>query len=215
MNDQSFFESFITNNIYSKSNNNKKINHISYLLNSDRVINDTKNIADSFNHYYINVAKNLPKDIIQPNTKFKEKIIDKTMFMQKANNTEILKVINSLKENKANGYDNILAKTLKIIKDYIAQPLVHIFNLIIETEKFPEQLKTAVVVPIYKAGDKHDCQSYRPISLLSDVSKIFEKLLKIRIANFLEKYKILSNKQYGFREGLNTGHAIDQLISFL
>src|SRR5436190_14703833 len=70
-----------------------------------------------------------------------------------------------------------------------------------------------MIKPIYKAGDKNQCTSYRPISILSTFSKVFEKIVLSRLTSFLENHKILSDNQYGFRKGKTTLNAMYQLIS--
>ena len=72
--------------------------------------------------------------------------------------------------------------------------------------------KIAVVTPLHKNGEKSDVSNYRPVSLVSNLCKIFEKILKERINNFLNKHNILSDKQFGFREGKSTQDAIACLI---
>ena len=113
------------------------------------------------------------------------------------------------------GNDNISVATLKTLSNYVTKLIAYIFNLIVETEArtevFPDSLKIAIITPIFKSGDSHLCINYRPIALLSNLSKIFEKLVKVRIVRYLEKYNILAKRQYGFRESCNTSMAIDYL----
>ena len=100
----------------------------------------------------------------------------KTIFIRPTNTVEICKIINDLKE-KVGGVDGINAKTIKTIAPYIVTPLQHIFNLLIEHAIWPDSLNSAEVVPIYKAGAKSDISNYRPISLMSNIAKIFEKIM--------------------------------------
>ena len=67
--------------------------------------------------------------------------------------------------------------TLKTMATFIALPLAHIFNLSIEKIVWPVALKSAEVIPIYKAGNKTDITNYRPISLISNIAKIFERIM--------------------------------------
>ena len=62
-------------------------------------------------------------------------------------------------------------------------------------------MKVAKVIPLYKSGDSHIFNNYRPISLLSQFSKILEKLFVTRLDNFIDKNKLLMDSQYGFRSG--------------
>ena len=94
----------------------------------------------------------------------------------------------------------------------LADPLTHICNLSFETGVFPEKMKVAKVVPLFKSGEKNVFTNYRPVSLLPQFSKILEKLFNKRLEKFLNKNKILSDNQYGFRENMSTSLALMELI---
>ena len=79
--------------------------------------------------------------------------------------------------------------------------------------KFPEAMKKADVVPLYKSKDEHECTNYRPISLLLTISKLLEKIMYSRIYNFLESTGQLHSSQYGFRKGHSCEHAVGKLLS--
>ena len=93
----------------------------------------------------------------------------------------------------------------------MAIPLSLLFNQSITKGKFPQQLKNAIVIPKHKKGSKEDIRNYRPISLLSTFSKIFDKLMKGYLMNYLETKSILSPKQFGFRSELSTFDALKTL----
>jgi len=109
----------------------------------------------------------------------------------------------------------ITCKLLKYIIELVADPLVYIFNMSIQQGIFPDNLKLAVIKPIYKAGDKKNVNNYRPISLLTNFAKIFEKIIKQRLISFLEANKLLSKKQFGFRPGIGTKDALYQTIQLI
>ena len=78
---------------------------------------------------------------------------------------------------------------------------------------FPNKLKIAKVIPLYKSGNRNCTSNYRPISILPTISKIFEKLLHKRIYNFLEHSNLIYDYQFGFRQGHSTIHAVQTAIS--
>jgi len=78
---------------------------------------------------------------------------------------------------------------------------------------FPDCLKYSIIKPVFKRGDRTNYTNYRPISLLTSFSKIFEKAIYIRLTEYLLNNKILSDSQYGFRKGLATENAIFKLIN--
>ena len=100
---------------------------------------------------------------------------------------------------------------LSRIAPQVVKPLVHIFNLSFSTGIFPSEMKIAKVIPLFKNGNKSDFSNYRPISLLSEFSKILEKLFNERLQQFLNTNNILSNSQYGFRAHMSTVHAALEL----
>ena len=90
----------------------------------------------------------------------------------------------------------------------MAYNLSIIYNLSMETGVYPHMLKRAKVIPIHKGDSRMETKNYRPISLLPIFNKIFEKILHSRITSFIEKYKILFNRQYGFQKGKSTEFAL-------
>ena len=82
----------------------------------------------------------------------------------------------------------INSKRLKTLVEHITEILIHIFNLCIEKTIWPDALKTAEVIPIHKSKEKHIATNYRPISLISNLAKILEKIIYNRITNFINKY---------------------------
>ena len=90
----------------------------------------------------------------------------------------------------------------------ISSPLIRIFNLSITSGMVPVELRIARVVPLFKAGDKSIFSNYRPISLLPSFSEILEKLVYNRLIDYLSKYKILSDNQFGFRKNHSTEYPL-------
>ena len=99
-------------------------------------------------------------------------------------------------------------KLIKRIKNSIIFPIASLINKSLSTGEVPSNMKTAKVIPIYKAKDKQLFNNYRPISLLPSISKIMEKIVHQRVYSFLEKYNILQEQQFGFRPKCSTIHAI-------
>ena len=125
---------------------------------------------------------------------------------------EIEKIIKSLKTKNAHGYDEISIKIFKWSAPFISSALTCIFNKSLEFGSFPSRLKYLTVILIFKTGDKLNISNFRPISLLISVSDMFEKIIYTRIYAHVVLHKILSNEQYGFRNGLSTDNASYTLI---
>ena len=110
------------------------------------------------------------------------------------------------------GINSIPIKILKLAKEQIAEHLCFIYNLSFTTGIFPDSLKIAKVTPVYKKGSKLECANYRPITLLSNLDKIIEKLMHKRLMGFLNDQKVLYKKQFGFQKKFSTAHAVISLI---
>ena len=117
-------------------------------------------------------------------------------------------MIKAFNLNKAIGPNSIPVIILKETKKEISEPLSTLINLSFDTGNFPSYLKLAKVIPVYKKRDQQECNSYRPISLLWNISKLIEKLLCIRLYKFLNQSKCLFNYQFGFRNHHSTNHTL-------
>jgi Notch-like protein len=122
-------------------------------------------------------------------------------------------IIKSLKVKDSHGYDEISTKILKISSTFIISPLNYICNKVLFKGIYPDRLKFSVIKPLYKKGNKQDTSNYRPISLLTSFSKIFEKVMLNRLLVHLTKYSTLSYEQYGFRTKLTTENAAYKLTN--
>ena len=116
-----------------------------------------------------------------------------------------------MKTNKANGPNSIPTNILKLFKKGFSKLLRDLINMSFNQCVFPNILKIANVILIHKKGDKFDCNNYRPISLLSNISKIFEKSIHLCRVKFLKKNKHLFCYQIGFRNGYSVNHALTSL----
>lgn len=139
--------------------------------------------------------------------------IPNSIFLTPVNQNEIIKYISSLKNNSATGIDQISVKLIKICHTYLTIPLTHIINTIFITGLVPAHFKETIITPIYKSGSRSEKTNYRPISVINNIAKIFEKALKTRLEKFLETNKIISENQFGFRNSFSTKDAIYKLTS--
>ena len=135
------------------------------------------------------------------------------IFLNPVNPSEVLKTINSLSSNKASGPNSIPSKILNLIKTDLSEPLSFLFNLSFTSGSFPNLLKLTKVIPIYKnKGSPLEISNYRPISLLSNIEKILEKIMYSRIFNFLNIHQTFFVRQFGFRKSHSTIHTLITII---
>jgi hypothetical protein len=168
------------------------------------------------NDYFCSIGEKLSEKITQPhNTNITlPPNIDNTIYLQPTNQNEVKQIISNMK-NKNGGIDGINSNILKALSNKICNPLVKIFNNCLEKEIWPNALKTAEVIPLHKANEKHLQNNYRPISLISNLAKIFEKLIHKRFIDFFNKHNLISNRQYGFRKNMGTKDALAQITNLL
>ena len=109
--------------------------------------------------------------------------------------------------------NEVSSRIIKISAPYILSPLTYIFNKVLSMGVFPERLKFSEVKPLFKNGSKTELSNYRPISLFTVFSKIIEKIIYKRLYNYLLKYELLVNEQFGFKEKTSTDSAIYNLLN--
>ena len=172
----------------------------------DNTIHDEKLIADRLNKYFVEVGSNLSNNLPPGSGDFSEYLEPVHCVFNFSNITDdaVLRKILKLKSNKGLGPDNISPKLIKDSAEVIAPYLSYILNLSLSEGKFPDDWKSARVCPIYKSGKRDECANYRPISILSAISKIFEKLVFEQLSRYLTTNKILTDYQSGFRKGFST-----------
>ena len=180
----------------------------------DNLINDGNVIVDKFNEFFANIGTNLANKIPRSSKNASDFIdvdINNTIFLRSTDNNEIKTVIKMLKDSSP-GWDNITASCLKNNHEILCPIITHLVNLSLTQGFFPNELKTAKVVPLFKSEDSSLFTNYRPVSILSVISKIFERIMHSRITEFIIENKIIYEYQFGFREGYNTTLALTTLV---
>lgn len=195
-----------------------KHSSVSHLTTGSGLINDKAEMSNIFNNYFTSIGSNLASQI--PNigsdySKFLTGNFHNTFFIGPVTPSEVAASISSLSNTNATGSDSVSNKILKLASNHISFPLAHIVNLSFQTGYFPCDFKTAKVIPVFKKGKPDQVDNYRPISLLNNLSKIFEKLMYKRVTSYLNKHNILSDNQFGFRAGHSTTDAVFSCVNML
>ena len=118
----------------------------------------------------------------------------------------------NLDASKSCGHDNVMPKVVKYLAAELAVPLTYIVNLTFITGKIPMDLKTSIIVPVYKMGDNQEFSNYRPISLLPCFSKVLEKIMYKKLISYVNKIGILDEHQFGFRKNHSTNFVLIDLV---
>ena len=210
-NDSSKTWKLINEIIHHKKNNTKFPNCIEY---NNKPITNLEDVSNIFNNYFINIGSNLANSIPDHTNLISTFLHNRnkhSIFLKDADPEEILQVISTLNPKKAVGYDGISSKTLQTLGHIITPIISKIFNKSIQQGIFPDKLKIAKVIPIHKGGKTEVINNYRPISILTSLSKVFEKLINNRLNNFFKKLNVISDYQFGFREGISTTLALTDI----
>ena len=197
-------------NIKSKTANNPTC-----INDNGETIHNPKNVANSFNTYFSNIAEDILKQRkFNGHTSHRQYLtneLDKTFVAYECDEKEVESIIDILNPRKGTGPNSLPMKILLMLKTEISNPLSMLFNISLNTGQFPDILKLSQTIPIYKKGSKMETCNYRPISLLSNINKIFEKIMFYRLYQFLERNKCLYNWQFGFRSKHSTNHALVEI----
>ena len=203
-----------------RSETNKHDNKNEIQLNIEgKTVMDSYKLANIFNDYFANATYTSqfenydhPPSALDSLRSSCTKSFSQ-IYMTPVSGNEIKDIIKSLKMKNSCGYDEVPLKILKISLPYIISPLIYLCNRSILSGIFPTWLKYAQIVPIFKKGDKEQPTNYRPISLLTSFSKIFEKVIYKRLDNNMKSSNVLAEEQYGFRSNTSTEQAIYQLTN--
>ena len=180
------------------------------------LIKDHKKMAHEFNYFFANIGSKLASSIDtnnkKPFTSYLNKNISSIFHFELLSAEDTSKIIRKLKTKTSTGHDGISVKLLKSISPGLINPLTLIINQSLITGIFPDSLKIAKVIPLYKKENREKVDNYRPVSLLTAISKIFEKAAYNQLYQYFKENKLLFDAQYGFRDEHSTELASIELI---
>lgn len=180
---------------------------------TEQLLTDNYDVACEFNKYFVNIGNSLSHNVtshVDPLNNITPSL--NSMFLPQITEGEIINILSAMKNSSA-GWDGISGSIVKqCIPEYV-KPLAYICNTCFRQGTFPNELKRARVVPLFKKGDAKQTCNYRPISVLSFFSKLFEKIMHTFLLNFISPR--LSKHQFGFRPRHSTQHAVSCLIDKL
>lgn len=179
---------------------------------SIKISGDPVRIANGFNEFYINNILNLTSELEHKDLQCAVPYNRNSMFIEPTTENEIYNIIHGLKSKMSSGYDEFPTLLIKRCICELCKPLTYMVNNSLLHGVFPDPLKRAVVSPIFKKGNPQAYESYRPISLLSSFSKIFEIAMSSRIINFFTKYNLFSETQHGYLRGRSVDTAVHNFV---
>jgi hypothetical protein len=206
----------ILNDLTGKSKKNVSVQKI---CSEGREYVDSSEKANVFNKFFCGVGQKISDSVEETAKNFTDYLVENPNLIPlefgPVTQAEFVTIIENLESKASTDIDGISNKVLKFLKYELATPLVHLFNLSLQNGDFPEKLKMARTVPIFKSGDPTLCDNYRPISLLSSISKVLEKAVACRLVNHLKYNNLLNENQFGFQEGFSTMHHLLKLTNYV
>ena len=190
-------------------NNSKR--KLSFLVNGE-TISDSLTIAKEFNKFFISIGPELASNIscsVNPLSYIIN--VNNSIVVPFVVQNEIRCIISDMK-NSSPGWDEIPPQYAKLFVNFYIEPLTYIINLSLMEGVFPSELKVAKVIPVFKGGDSSILSNYRPISVLTLFSKIFEKVVYKSVLRFMDDNLSLYKYQFGFRQQHSCQQAIITLI---
>ena len=172
------------------------------LLSEDKLIANQQDVCELFNDYFINVGtdantvEDVPvlqtvQEIIDehrehPSTRMIEgqQNVSSSFNFHSVKSNEVFCKLRALNPSKSCGYDGIPARLIKLGASILCNPIATIINNCLKSSTFPNELKKAEVSPVYKKGEVMDIGNYRPVSVLSTYSKVFEGIINDQLRYF-------------------------------
>lgn len=166
-------------------------------------------ILSHINNYLIDICADMERDM--SSCELSERS-PHTLYLRPTTSIEIENIIYDLKATHSVGFDEIPMKLIKHCSLVLSAVLEPLINKTLVMGVFPELLKYSNIKLIHKSGDRKKLENYRPISLLSNISKIYEKVIYRRIYEFVTKYNIISNRQNAYTKNKTTTRAIYEVL---
>ena len=198
-------------------NRNKRKHQSQDFLINNELVNDPDIIVNEFNAYFVNIAKNLADSIPVADhfSTYLNDPSDNTFKFDLVTERDVAYIIHNLKNKKSYGHDYLSNILLKRAQATLVKPLTFLINQTLTTGIFPRELKLSRVKPLFKKGDPMLFSNYRPISLLSSISKIYEYVIFHQLLNYMDTNKLFYNDQYGFRPRHSTELAAVRFVTDL
>ena len=200
-----------------------KYSYPSQFIIDNHDISNKQIISNKFNLYFSETGRNLSNQFTCNTGKAYKRYLPETINsifnFKNISECDVKEIICGLAPKNSFGYDFFSTKLLKYLEPILIKSLTLIINQSLNTGIFPEQLKLAKVIPIFKKDNPNKINNYRPISLLPSLSKVFEKVVYKQICSYFDQNHLFNPNQYGFRKHHSTEYAIleltDRIISYM
>ena len=219
-NPQKTMFSIVNKNSSYKKQKNTKIEELYTNVNNKEKTKDPKKIVNTLNINYVDIPKQIHNNLSLKDQQTKEfKYIEQIqrnlfnlLFFSPVTEDEVCNIINNMSNSTANDINYMNPKLAKNFAKELSVPLAYLINNSFETGHFPDLLKIAKIMPIFKQGDKLDPNNYRPIAILPLFSKIYERAIYNRLVQFFHDFSLFNKSQHGFRKNKSTTSGIFEIV---
>ena len=172
-------------------------------------------MAESLNDFFVNIGSSVEAKIPKSKTcytSYLKQSNNKSIFLTLCSVMELTTIIRNMKTSKSCGPNSISTSLLIEFSDLFVHPLLSIINMSLMEGIFPSLNKEVDIFPIHKKNEQTKCENYQPISLLPNISNIFERIMYTRLDSFLNSSEIIYKYQFGFRKHYSTNHALLSIV---
>lgn len=180
-----------------------------------RIITGREEVCNAFNDYFADLASCAGSPGLE-NAFSQIEDAAQSMFLFPTTPEEVHRTIREVCRKNSCGIDGMPGRILLEVSDFVSFPLSVLINKSFSDGIYPECLKHSKITPVFKnKGSRRNIENYRPIAVQCQLGRVFEKLFNIRLTSYLERFKLLSEYQNGFRRGFSTETAIARAVDCL
>jgi len=190
-----------------------KNNTIDKIKTNGRFHSDPLFIANEFSSFFISVVRSLLVNM-DSNVVRSGSCEHSFSFFREVHCSDIFNLFNKGKPSSVDIY-HLSKRIFNMNQDFFTYAITFFINKSLQEADYPSVFKVSKIIPVFKKGDKFNIESYRPISINSLCSKVFERVVYNQTTEYLAKFDLLSPHQFGFRARFNTESAFICLISEL
>ena len=172
-------------------------------------------IANEFAHSFINETEAIRHQCNIEICNYEHSRALQSMYFPEVSCKFVTQTIMSMDKTKSPGKDGIRVQDLQNIVTEISPVITKLINLTIRTGKIPDTMKVSIIRPIYKSGDHCLYNNYRAVAILPSIEKIMEEYTAFCLVKYLEKNKILTDMQFGFRKKMSTTMLLQQFSDWV
>ena len=182
------------------------------------LVTSAKKIAQHMNEFFLNKVETIRAGMASVRfnlNKVQDIMVGKTcsLHLNRVSLSKVKKTLKSLSNSRSTGIDELDNYSVKLAADFIAQPVHHLVTLSIIQKKFPQTWKYSKVIPLHKKEDVLERKNYRPVAILSPISKVLEKIVYEEIYNYFTNNKLLHPNLHGYRKHRSTQTALLQMYN--